>query len=206
LHETHPQAEVFSRAPGKAAPTTTRTRIGSSTRRRWTSSIAPTRKYVNGRSITHRSTNYSAVDPELIDDLYSREYAEPVAGDRRLFVNNASEVVGAQEYPDEVRLTVYHLIDRSRAKLDCDAVVYATGYAPLGVRSFLGDLAGRYEFGSHGRPAVTRDYRLVPKPGAPGDIYLNGAVEHTHGLSSSLLSNVRCAPERSSPHSRRASS
>ena len=138
----------------------------------------------------HRSTNYSAVDPELIDDLYSREYTERVAGDRRLFVHNASEVVGAQEYPEKVRLTVSHLIDRSRATLDCDAVVYATGYAPLDVRSFLGELAGRYEFDSHGRPAVTRDYRLVPKPGAPGDIYLNGAVEHTHGLSSSLLSNV----------------
>jgi len=138
----------------------------------------------------HRSTNYSAVDPELIDDLYSREYTERVAGDRRLFVHNASEVIGAQEYSEKVRLTVSHLIDRSRATLDCDAVVYATGYAPLDVRPFLGELAGRYEFDSHGRPAVTRDYRLVPKPGAPGDIYLNGAVEHTHGLSSSLLSNV----------------
>ncbi|OBK51987.1 L-lysine 6-monooxygenase [Mycobacterium sp. 1081908.1] len=138
----------------------------------------------------HRSTNYSAVDPELIDELYSREYAELVAGSRRLFMHNASEVVGTQEYPDKVRVTISHLIDHTQATLDCDAVVYATGYAPLDVRCFLGDLVGRYEFDSHGRPAVTRDYRLVPKAGAPGDIYLNGAVEHTHGLSSSLLSNV----------------
>lgn len=138
----------------------------------------------------HRATNYSVVDPELIDDLYSREYAELVAGDRRLFMHNASEVVAAREYPDKVRLTVCHLIDRSRATLDCDAVIYATGYEPLDVQGFLGDLAGRYEFDADGRPAVTRDYRLVAKAGAPGDIYLNGAVEHTHGLSSSLLSNV----------------
>lgn len=138
----------------------------------------------------HRSTNYSAVDPPLIDELYSREYAERVSGARRLFMHNTSEVIAAQEFPDKVRLTISHLIDYSRATLDCDAVVYATGYAPMDVRCLLGDLAGRYEFDSHGRPAVTRDYRLVSKAGAPGDIYLNGGVEHTHGLSSSLLSNV----------------
>ncbi|WP_077104728.1 lysine N(6)-hydroxylase/L-ornithine N(5)-oxygenase family protein [Mycobacterium terramassiliense] len=138
----------------------------------------------------HRSTNYSAVDPPLIDELYSREYAERVSGARRLFMHNTSEVIAAQEFPDKVRLTISHLIDYSRATLDCDAVVYATGYAPMDVRRLLGDLAGRYEFDSHGRPAVTRDYRLIPKAGAPGDIYLNGGVEHTHGLSSSLLSNV----------------
>lgn len=158
----------------------------------------------------HRSTNYSVVDPQLIDELYSREYAERVAGRRRLFMHNASEVVGAQEYPHKVRLTISQLIDCSEETLDCDAVVYATGYEPLDVRSCLGDLAGRYEFDSHGRPAVTRDYRLVAKAGAPGDIYLNGAVEHTHGLSSSLLSNVAvrageiatafAAREQLSPH------
>lgn len=138
----------------------------------------------------HRSTNYSAVDPPLIDELYSREYAELVSGARRLFMHNASEVIAAQEFPDKVRLTISRLIDYSRATLDCDAVVYATGYAPMDVRCVLGELAGRYEFDPQGRPAVTRDYRLVPKAGAPGDIYLNGGVEHTHGLSSSLLSNV----------------
>ncbi|OSC38721.1 lysine N(6)-hydroxylase/L-ornithine N(5)-oxygenase family protein [Mycobacterium decipiens] len=138
----------------------------------------------------HRSTNYSAVDPHLIDDLYSREYAERVAGNLRLFVHNASEVADTQEFPHGVRLTISHLANHSQEILDCDAVVYATGYAPLDVRGFLGELARNYEFDSDGRPAVTRDYRLVAKSNAPGDIYLNGSVEHTHGLGSSLLSNV----------------
>ncbi|MBW0015943.1 MAG: lysine N(6)-hydroxylase/L-ornithine N(5)-oxygenase family protein [Mycobacterium sp.] len=138
----------------------------------------------------HRSTNYSAVDPQLIDELYSREYAERVSGRRRLFMHNMSEVLGAQEHPHGVRLTLANLADHSEMTLDCDVVVYATGYAPLDFRRFLGELSSRYEFDSEGRPAVTRDYRLVPKAGAPGDIYLNGSVEHTHGLASSLLSNV----------------
>lgn len=138
----------------------------------------------------HRSTNYSAVDPELIDDLYSREYAERVAGRRRLFIDNASEVTATEEHSDGVRVTITHLVDDSRQILDCDAVVYATGYAPLDIRCFLGALADSYEFDSDGRPSVTRDYRLVRGPTAPGDIYLNGSVEHTHGLASTLLSNV----------------
>ncbi len=138
----------------------------------------------------HRSTNYSAVDPQLIDELYSREYSERVSGDRRLFTHKASEVSDTKESPDGVRLIISHLANRSQETLDCDAVIYATGYAPLDIRSFLGDLASCYEFDLDGRPAVTRDYRLIPKGGAPGDIYLNGSVEHTHGLASTLLSNV----------------
>ncbi|OBK20029.1 L-lysine 6-monooxygenase [Mycobacterium asiaticum] len=138
----------------------------------------------------HRSTNYSAVDLELIEDLYSRGYAERVSGNQRLFVHNASEVVAAQENSDSVLLTVSHLITHERQTLDCDAVIYATGYAPLDIQSFLGKTSSLYEFDSTGRPVVTRDYRLVAKSGAPGDIFLNGSVEHTHGLASSLLSNV----------------
>ncbi|MGH3674522.1 MAG: lysine N(6)-hydroxylase/L-ornithine N(5)-oxygenase family protein [Mycobacterium sp.] len=138
----------------------------------------------------HRSANYSAVDLQLIEELYSREYAERVAGTRRLFMHNASEIVDAQESSDGVRLTITNLANHSEESLDCDAVVYATGYAPTDVKSFLGELAGHYEFDVSGRPVVTRDYRLAGKSTAPGDVFLNGSVEHTHGLGATLLSNV----------------
>ncbi|MGO2847347.1 MAG: hypothetical protein ACTIBU_05440, partial [Microbacterium gubbeenense] len=38
-------------------------------------------------------------------------------------------------------------------------------------------------------PIVSRDYRLK-LDGIPGRIFLNGGVEHSHGLTSSLLSNL----------------
>lgn len=139
----------------------------------------------------HRSSNYSAVEQELIDDLYGREYAEHVAGERRLVMHKASVVSGIDEHADGVRVTVTALTDGSRETLECDAVVYATGYAPMDVAAFLGELSGHYEFDDQHRPVVSRDYRLRSKPGAPGDIFLNGsAVEHTHGLGATLLSNV----------------
>jgi len=48
----------------------------------------------------HRSTNYSAVDLPLIEDLYAREYAERVAGHRRLFLRGASSVHKTEEDAD----------------------------------------------------------------------------------------------------------
>jgi L-ornithine N5-oxygenase len=139
----------------------------------------------------HRSANYSAVDVDLIADLYEREYGERVSGARRLFLHRACRVTGADEDDAEVRLSVRNLIDNTTETVRCDAVVYATGYAPIDVPAFLGEVASCYEFDAQGRPVATRDYKLVARPGAPGDIYLNGAtVEHSHGLGATLLSNV----------------
>ncbi len=45
----------------------------------------------------HRSTNYSAVDLPPIEELYAREYAERVAGNRRLFPRGASSVHKTEE-------------------------------------------------------------------------------------------------------------
>ncbi|MHA3020035.1 lysine N(6)-hydroxylase/L-ornithine N(5)-oxygenase family protein [Mycobacterium sp. BMJ-28] len=139
----------------------------------------------------HRSANYSAVDVDLIEQLYALTYEESVSGERRLFLHRASEVADTQEGADGVRLTVRSLIGHREEVLDCDAVIYATGYAPMGVAAFLGELAGDYVFDERGLPVVDRDYRLVARASAPGDIYLNGSVvEHTHGLGATLLSNV----------------
>jgi L-ornithine N5-oxygenase len=41
-----------------------------------------------------------------------------------------------------------------------------------------------------GRHRVGRDHRLVTEPDLGCSIYLQGGTEHTHGLTSSLLSNI----------------
>ena len=59
--------------------------------------------------------------------------------------------------------------------------------------TILGDLCDARSYAVDG-PALSRDYRLRTARDIPGAIYLQGGTEHTHGLSSSLLSNiaVRC--------------
>ncbi|MFG1791100.1 lysine N(6)-hydroxylase/L-ornithine N(5)-oxygenase family protein [Nocardia sp. NPDC049149] len=137
----------------------------------------------------HRGTNYSAVEPGLIDQLYAHEYAERVAGNRRLFMHGASIVAMVAESNGEVRVDVTHGPTGLTETLLCDAVVCATGFRPGDIRAVLGGLAASVAFEAEGAQ-VTRDYRLVPTAPLPGDIYLQGGVEHTHGLSSSLLSNI----------------
>jgi hypothetical protein len=41
-----------------------------------------------------------------------------------------------------------------------------------------------------GQPVVSRDYRLATDPPTVGNLYVQGNAEHTHGLTSSLLSNI----------------
>ncbi|WP_037145067.1 lysine N(6)-hydroxylase/L-ornithine N(5)-oxygenase family protein [Rhodococcoides fascians] len=138
----------------------------------------------------HRSTNYSAVDLPLIEDLYNREYTERVSGKRRLFVRGASEVSIPRETDTGVEVSVLHRPTGREEQLECDAVVYATGFKPLDLHGILGSLADDCVFAADGTPEVERDYRLRTADDITGGIYLQGGTEHSHGLTSSLLSNI----------------
>ncbi|MFI5778991.1 lysine N(6)-hydroxylase/L-ornithine N(5)-oxygenase family protein [Nocardia sp. NPDC051570] len=137
----------------------------------------------------HRGTNYSAVEPTLIEQLYAHEYSERVAGQRRLFMHGASSVSRIDAYDGGVRVDVTHGPTELTETLDCDAVVCATGFRPGDVREVLGELAESVAFDDD-RVQVARDYRLIPTAPLPGGVYLQGGTEHTHGISSSLLSNI----------------
>jgi L-ornithine N5-oxygenase len=138
----------------------------------------------------HASTNYSAVDLDVINALYRRVYQEKVSGERRLRVMNVSRVVELVEQPDLVRAVVEFLPTGERTVLDADVVVYATGYRsgdPLALLGELGDHCLRRDDGSL---RVERDYRLATTGDVRCGIYVQGATEHTHGISSTLLSNT----------------
>ncbi len=138
----------------------------------------------------HRSTNYSAVDLPLIEELYEREYTERVTGKRRLFVHGASGVTGMDTTATGVEVSVRHRPTGRETSLSCDAVVFATGFRPLDLRAILGPLADECCFAADGTPEVERDYRLRMSRSVTGGIYLQGGTEHSHGLTSSLLSNI----------------
>ncbi|KAA0084467.1 L-lysine 6-monooxygenase [Mycolicibacterium sp. P9-64] len=138
----------------------------------------------------HRSTNYSAVDLDLIEDLYAREYAERVAGNRRLFVRGASSILGTVEGPDGVQAQILHHPTGAIDEIDCDAVIYATGFLPTPLRGILGDLVDDVVLDDAGHPVVSRDYRVATSKTTMGGLYIQGNTEHSHGLTSSLLSNI----------------
>ncbi|MEV0947663.1 SidA/IucD/PvdA family monooxygenase [Rhodococcus sp. NPDC049939] len=135
---------------------------------------------------THRGTNYSVVDIELINEIYATEYQERVRGHRRLFMRRASEVVAVEETSDGIEVAVHSALDGLTDTLTCDALILATGFAPAPLEPLLGDLAPRTE-PPH---AVGRDYRLAVSREIEAGIYMQGGTEKTHGITSSLLSNV----------------
>jgi L-ornithine N5-monooxygenase len=138
----------------------------------------------------HANTNYSVVDPELIEALYRRHYHERVSGRERLVFRNVSRVADAVEANGHVELAVDNLLDGAREVLTADLVVYATGYLPSDPCRLLGGLAASCLRDQAGRLDVRRDYRVATDPAITAGIYVQGATEHTHGLSSTLLSNV----------------
>jgi L-ornithine N5-monooxygenase len=72
--------------------------------------------------------------------------------------------------------------------LDADAVIYATGYRPADPGPLLASCPCDRD--ESGRLRVGRDYRVVTDPVRGPGIYLQGGTEHSHGITSSLLSNT----------------
>jgi L-ornithine N5-oxygenase len=138
----------------------------------------------------HANTNYSVVDTDLIEELYRRVYQEKVLGTERLRLFNVSRVVESVESADGVRATIESLTTHEKTVLDFDVVVYATGYRPNDPLGLLGDLSALCHRDEAGRPSVARDYRVHTEDALRAGLYLQGSTEHSHGISSSLLSTT----------------
>ncbi|WP_225726851.1 MULTISPECIES: lysine N(6)-hydroxylase/L-ornithine N(5)-oxygenase family protein [unclassified Nocardia] len=137
----------------------------------------------------HRNTNYSVVDDEVIRELYRRAYDDEVRNVDRLRLLRLCRVAGIRGNGSGARLSVHSLLDGQSVELDADLLVCATGYNAMQPAGLLGELDRYLRRDAAGRYLVTRDYRLIGDLDLPG-IYLQGGTEHTHGLSSSLLSNI----------------
>ena len=138
----------------------------------------------------HSNTNYSVVDQDLIDELYRRVYQEKVRGVQRLRIFHLSRLVETVRTERGVRVVVESMASAERTVLDADVLIFATGYRPVDPFALLGEAADLCERDEAGRARVDRDYRMRTRVAVRGGIYLQGATEHTHGISSSLLSNV----------------
>ncbi|MFF4582199.1 lysine N(6)-hydroxylase/L-ornithine N(5)-oxygenase family protein [Streptomyces sp. NPDC001389] len=139
----------------------------------------------------HRNTNYSVVDADVIRSLYQRWYDEQVRGVRRLHFRNLTRVDGVESSGSGARVVLRSLLDDSREELAVDALVFASGYDGLDPARLLGeDFDRHFQRDAAGRHRVERDYRLVSTSGLTCGVYLQGGTEHSHGLTSALLSNI----------------
>ncbi|MFG2427244.1 lysine N(6)-hydroxylase/L-ornithine N(5)-oxygenase family protein [Streptomyces sp. NPDC048590] len=139
----------------------------------------------------HSNTNYSVVDPDLIEQLYRTSYQEKIAGAERLRFLNTTSLTAVEEREDDVRLHLRPLVEGDPYTLDCDAVVMATGFRPADPRNLLGDLYEECLTDGQGRLRIGRDHRVLTTPRVSAGIFVQGAIaQHTHGITSSLLSTL----------------
>ncbi len=134
----------------------------------------------------HRNTNYSVVDIDLISQLYRTEYQEKVLGTQRLKMMKMTRLVAVEESSTGARAVIQSLVSGEQEFVDTDLVVLATGYDEA--TPVLGSLDDTCARDDAGRLVVGRDYRV--QTSLRGGIYLQGGTEHSHGITSSLLSNV----------------
>ncbi|MEU4088383.1 lysine N(6)-hydroxylase/L-ornithine N(5)-oxygenase family protein [Streptomyces aureus] len=138
----------------------------------------------------HRSTNYSVVDMDLIESLYATMYREKVLGEERLRLRNVSRIRDVRARGDLLDVTVEYLPTGERESISCDLLVHATGYRPRDLDSLLGRAAKLCLRDDKDSVVVGRDHRVEFSPEVTAGIYVQGATEHTHGLTSTLLSTT----------------
>jgi len=136
----------------------------------------------------HEDTNYSAVDLELIQSIYRTLYERMVAGDQRARVLPLMELTSLQEAAGGVVAEFINSAFDRPELLEADAVVLATGYRREKRHPLLAGLEAHLVADGQSSYRVTRDYRVVTRPGFAPDVFLQGFCEDTHGLSDTLLS------------------
>lgn len=131
-----------------------------------------------------RATNYSAMDPELLDTLYRQMYEERLNRTERLAIVTSTDIVGTRMDGDEIVLS---LVDRKTGRTEevrCDVVMLGTGFSRQmpGLIRAIADAVGVDEV------AVTRNYRMQLPEKSAATCHLQGVNEATHGIADSLLS------------------
>jgi L-ornithine N5-oxygenase len=131
----------------------------------------------------HR-TNYSGLNPALLDVLYRQMYLDKLTGADRLRMITMSEVVGARMVDGEVVLTLTDRRNGGSEELRCDLLLLGTGFERA-MPKVVRDLAASV---SVDEVAVSRSYRMILPPRVRAGCYLQGVNEATHGIADSLLS------------------
>ncbi|WP_051871336.1 lysine N(6)-hydroxylase/L-ornithine N(5)-oxygenase family protein [Streptomyces sclerotialus] len=137
-----------------------------------------------------KTTNYAAVDEEDITGVAELLYEQQVHGGRRLALRRFTELAGCHADGEQAVTSLRDLLTGECRTERYDAVVLATGYDFREARGLLTELEPYVRRDADGQLCVGRDYAVTTAEGFAPKVFLHGAAEHTHGLTSTLLSLV----------------
>lgn len=139
----------------------------------------------------HATTNYAAVDLDLIESLYNTWYQDRVRQQERIRFHRLLRITGAEETSSGVSVTGRSVLDNSITTLEGDYVICASGFQPRSPLELLSPSSAEAVLTSvAGTPQYTRKYQLQFDSRVQALLYSVGVCEPTHGLTATLLSNM----------------
>lgn len=131
------------------------------------------------RLIANQKSLYKGINAELINDIYDLLYQKRLVSDIQcqLLTNVALDKIGTSG--DKLTLKFNHLEQEYALEQQTGAVVLGTGYQ-YRLPEFIQGIKSQIEFDDRGQLAIQRDYGIDIR----GDIFIQNAGLHTHGISS----------------------
>ncbi|MFB2662599.1 lysine N(6)-hydroxylase/L-ornithine N(5)-oxygenase family protein [Shewanella mangrovisoli] len=131
------------------------------------------------RLIANQKSLYKGINAELINDIYDLLYQKRLVSDIQcqLLTNVALDKI--ETSGDKLTLKFNHLEQEYALEQQTGAVVLGTGYQ-YRLPEFIQGIKSQIEFDDRGQLAIQRDYGIDVR----GDIFIQNAGLHTHGISS----------------------
>jgi lysine N6-hydroxylase len=121
---------------------------------------------------------YKGISADTVNAIFDALYTRRVHGATNTTLLTATELTGAGHDQGRFVLDLHHTEQDADFRLTTDALVLATGYRAE-VPAFLDPIRDRIRWDTAGRYRVAADYS-VDRHG--GEIFVQNAEEHTHGL------------------------
>jgi L-ornithine N5-oxygenase len=136
-------------------------------------------------------TNYSAVDSDVLDQLYRKLYLQKLTGHNNIHLHRLSKIMKVELMGDMVDIEFEKMEEPGFLKDQFDMVVLATGFKNIGsgeneelFPDLLKGISGHCQYSREDGLLIDRDYRLKFVENLPANLacYVNGLCESSHGM------------------------
>ncbi|MGX1482630.1 lysine N6-hydroxylase [Streptomyces griseus] len=129
---------------------------------------------------------HKGIDTDTISAIHDELYRRTLHGgwpDATLTPGVSVRTAGRLSgHGNRIELHLEHTQQATRSRLTTDAVVLATGYRERPLDTLLTGIAPHIRRDTQGRPRIHTDFRLDLDPALTGNIYVQNAERHTHGV------------------------
>lgn len=139
---------------------------------------------------TFSQTNYSAVDSNLIEQIYRKIYQLKVCNEEnKFYIQPHTKIIGLQIIDEQPLLLLEEIFTGVHSQISCDYIILATGYASKPIFEKLMISMNDYLLrDDRNQIQFDRNYRVMTTPDLKANIYAMGYAERSHGLTDTLLS------------------